>query len=199
MTTKTRSRRRFVSGLLYGAGLLALGCTPNCNCEGPRPEAQGVTLYIVRHAEKQAPGEDAPEDEREDPPLSQRGELRALSLTEDLPVESITAIYVTKTRRAEDTASAVAAITGKEPLYYNPKDLEGTIRQLRHYYGESLLVVGHSNTIPPLLEALGVEQVQPIAEDQYGDLWVVHAKPDGTATVERRRYGGAAERFDPGK
>jgi broad specificity phosphatase PhoE len=160
---------------------------------------ESVTLYIVRHAEKAELPEDAPEDERRDPPLSQAGELRALSLTEDVPVEDISAIYVTKTRRAQDTASAVAAVSGKEPLFYDPKNVPNTIRQLRHYHGDSLLIVGHSNTIPPLLKGLGVEQEVRIAEDQYGDMWVVHASPDGTATLETRHYGGSVDRFDPGR
>ncbi|MCA9699911.1 MAG: histidine phosphatase family protein, partial [Myxococcales bacterium] len=151
------------------------------------------------HAEKEAVADDADEALRKDPPLSQAGQLRALGLTEDLPLKDLDAIYVTETKRSEDTAAAVVAITGIEPTHYPPKDVDGLVARLRRKAGSVSLVVGHSNTIPPLLQGLGVKEAVTIDESAYGDLWVVQAKSDGTATLERRRFGESIERFDPGK
>ena len=193
----SRHSRRRLLGLGLGlAGMFALGCGDACSCEGPRPEPEAVTIYIVRHAEKQVPPDDADEALRADPPLSKAGELRAMSLTEDIPVETIDAIYVTRTKRSEHTAAAVAALRGLEPIHYPPRDVEGLVERLRKRPGDSVLVVGHSNTIPELLAALGLE-APPIAEDQYGDLWVVKLRESG-ASVELQRFGGSAEPFDPG-
>lgn len=191
-----RSRRRLLGLALGLASVFALGCGEACSCEGPRPEAEAVTVYVVRHAEKEKAPEDAPEELRKDPPLSSAGQLRAMSLTEDIPVETIDAVFVTRTRRSEHTAGAVLALTGLEPIYYPPRDVEGLIARLRRRHGQSILVVGHSNTIPALLEALGLGKIE-IDEDQYGDLWVVTLR-GLEADVERRSFGGSAEPFDPG-
>jgi broad specificity phosphatase PhoE len=198
MTRARTSRRRLLVGGLALAGLTAIGCGPSCSCYAPLPEAAEVTVYIVRHAEKEAVSEDASEAERKDPPLSREGQIRAMGLTEDLPVRELDAVYVTRTKRSHDTASAVLALTGIEPIYYPPRDVDGLVSRLRKRHGEQVLVVGHSNTIPPLLAGLGVEQAVEIAEDQYGDLWVV-TLADGQVSLETRRFGETIERFDPGR
>lgn len=190
-------RRRFIATLGF-AGLVAAGCGPSCSCDAPLPEGGTVVVYIVRHAEKQAVAEDAPEAERKDPPLSQAGQLRALGLTEDVPVREIEAVYVTDTKRSRDTASAVLALNGVTPIVYPPRDVEGLVTRLRRRRGQSVLVVGHSNTIPPLIAQLGIAEPVEIGEDQYGDLWVV-TLTDEVATLEHRSFGGSLERFDPGR
>jgi phosphohistidine phosphatase SixA len=189
-------RRRLLGMALALAGATALGCGPSCNCNGPMPEAAEVTVYVVRHGEKQSPG-DVPM-EKEDPPLSAEGQMRAMGLVEDIPVSELDAIYVTRTKRAHDTASAVVAVTGIEPIYYPPRDVEGLVARVRKRHGEKVLIVGHSNTIPPLLQGLGVQEPIEIPEDQYGDLWVVTVAASGT-TLETRRFGESMGRFDPGR
>lgn len=194
MTSEWPRRRLFA--LAFGlAGAMALGCGPSCNC-GPIPESAEITVYVIRHAEKQGAG--MAMDKAEDPPLSPAGQLRAMGLVEDLPVRELDAIYVTKTKRSYDTASAVIALTGIEPIYYPPQDTDGLVARLRKRHGERVLVVGHSNTIPPLLQALGVQEPIEIADDQYGDLWIVTVNAGGT-TLEVRRFGESVERFDPGR
>jgi broad specificity phosphatase PhoE len=184
-------------GALALALLTAIGCGESCSCNNPLPEAPEVTVYIIRHAEKQAPAEAGmPADE--DPPLSAEGQLRAMGLVDDIPVKDIDAVYVTKTRRSHDTASAVLAVTGIEPVIYPPKDTPGLVERLRKRHGQQVLVVGHSNTIPPLLHGLGLNEPVEIAEDQYGDLWIVTLNADG-ATLETRKYGESLERFDSGR
>jgi broad specificity phosphatase PhoE len=188
-------RRRFIAALAL-AGLSAVGCGPSCSCDAPAPEAGTVVVYVVRHAEKAEL--DLGEDAGEDPPLSPAGQLRALGLSSDLPVRDITAVYVTATQRSRDTASAVVAVNGVTPTVYPPRDVAGLVQRIRARPGESVLVVGHSNTIPPLLAALGVAEPITVAEDQYGDLWVVTVTGD-QASVERRRFGESIERFNPGR
>jgi broad specificity phosphatase PhoE len=194
-------RRRLLGIAFALAGAAALGCGPSCNCNGPMPESAEITVYVIRHAEKQVLDREAPKamgGTADDPPLSQAGQLRALGLTEDLPVREIDAIYVTKTKRSFDTASAVIALTGIEPIYYPPRDVDGLVTRLRKRHGERVLVVGHSNTIPPLLQGLGVQEPIEIADEQYGDLWIVTVNASGT-TLEVRRFGESVERFDPGR
>jgi broad specificity phosphatase PhoE len=191
------TRRTFLAAFAL-ASLAAAACGPSCSCEGPVPEAGTVVIYIVRHAEKEPVLEDAPEPERKDPPLSAAGQLRALGLAKDLPVREIEAVYVTDTKRCRDTASAVLAVKAVTPTIYPAQDTEGLAQRIRRRRGQSVLVVGHSNTIPPLLAELGVEDPIEIADDQYGDLWVVTLAGE-VAKLEVRRYGESIEPFGPGR
>lgn len=193
------ARRRLLGLALALSGAAALGCGEACSCEGPRPEPAAVTIYIVRHAEKLELGDDASDEQRADPPLSPEGELRALGLAEDIPVKDIEAVYVTRTERSRATASAVLALTGLGAIYYPPKDYDGIVERLSKRHGQSLLLVGHSNTIPPLLKAFGVKDEVEITDEQYGDLWIVTLHGSGEVTLETRRYGESVERFDPGR
>lgn len=198
MTRPVYGRRRLLALAFALAGASALGCGPSCSCYTPVPEEAELTVYIVRHAEKQQPSAPPTEAGHGDPPLSEAGQRRAVGLIEDLPVRELDAVYVTRTKRSHDTAAAVLALTGLEPIYYPGADVDGLSARLRKRHGQSVLVVGHSNTIPPLLTALGVEPAIEISEDQYGDLWVVNLDADG-ATLETRRFGESIERFDPGR
>lgn len=188
-TSRRRSLRLLAVGLLV-ASMAAVGCGESCSCESV-PVGEAVTVYVVRHAEKEVVPDDADEAARRDPALSAAGQLRALDLPEHLPLEELDAIYVTRFARSEQTAAAVAAVTGLEPIRYPPKDYAGLIKRLRREAGTVSLVVGHSNTVPEILRALGVAQTVTVDEGQYGDLWVVQAKADGTAKLEVRRFGDA--------
>jgi phosphohistidine phosphatase SixA len=189
-------RRRFIATLGFAA-LVAAGCGPSCSCDAPLPEGGTVVIYIVRHAEKESVPDDAPEAERKDPPLSQAGQLRAMGLAEDVPVREIKAVYVTDTKRSRDTASAVLALNGVKPIIYPAHDIGELVRRIKKRRGQSVLVVGHSNTIPPLLEELGVEGPE-VSEDQYGDLWVV-TLTDDKAALKVGRFGESINRFEPGR
>ena len=196
--TTPYSRRRLLTFALGLSSVAVVGCGESCSaCYAPKPKAPPVTIYIVRHAEK-LKVEDGPDDMRDDPPLSPEGQARAMGLTEDLPVRQLKAVYVTRTKRSYDTASAVLALTGLKATYYPAKDYAGIVERLSKHYGESVLLVGHSNTIPPLLQAFGVAEPVTIEHEQYGDLWVLTLE-DGEAKLETRRFGESIERFDPGR
>lgn len=180
--------RRMISRLFAGALLVALA-GPSCTCQPPVPEIEPVTIYLIRHAEKQTIPDDAPEADKKDPPLSRVGQLRALGLADDLPIAELDGVYVTDFQRSRQTASAVLAVTGLEPIVYPAKDSAGLAARLRERTGEQLLVVGHSNTVPLVLQALGVTDEVVVDEQQYGDMWVVTVPGEGPVTVEVRRYG----------
>lgn len=182
-------RRRAIHTIVLGGLLLAAACTPQCSCEGPRPEVEKVTVFVVRHAEKEPVAADAPEAAKKDPPLSRAGQLRALGLADDLPVAELDAIYVTDFQRTRQTAAGVAAVTGLEPIVYPGQDAAGLATRLRKRTGEQVLVVGHSNTVPALLEALGVTEPIAVRDDQYGDLWIVRVQGAGVVELEVRRFG----------
>lgn len=51
--------------------------------------------------------------------------------------------------------------------------------------GGSVLIVGHSNTIPEIIKALGVESALTIEETVFDDLFIVQAYAKGKARVAR--------------
>ena len=55
--------------------------------------------------------------------------------------------------------------------------------------GQLVVVAGHSNTVPALVRALGVESVADIPEDEYDDLFLVQLNADGGATALHLNYG----------
>jgi phosphohistidine phosphatase SixA len=82
------------------------------------------------------------------------------------------AIYVSTTRRARDTAAPLAARLGITPREYNPADTPGLVAQVRAEPG-SVLIVGHSNTVPEIVAGLGGTRPAPLADTDYGTIWVV--------------------------
>ncbi len=54
--------------------------------------------------------------------------------------------------------------------------------------GRAIVVVGHSNTVPELVRALGVNSNIELTEGDYGDLFVVTLE-GGAARLSRQRFG----------
>ena len=145
-----------------------------------------TTVILVRHAEKGGDSADR------DPELSDAGRERARTLAHVLGELDIDAIYSTPFLRTRNTAQPIADQLGIE-ITVTPAtstmvdDLAATIR--RDHAGDVVLVVGHSNTIPGVVNALGAGPFENLTEEEYDDLFVVTLTADGTATAVRLRYG----------
>jgi broad specificity phosphatase PhoE len=119
-----------------------------------------------------------------DPALTSKGAAEARLLAgwfrrSDRP----RAIFVSRFRRAQDTAAPLAAAAGVTPVIYDPSDTPGLVRAVKAQTG-SVLVVGHSNTIPDIVEQLGGTRPAPIAHDQHGDIWRVSARVGTTEMLQ---------------
>jgi broad specificity phosphatase PhoE len=143
----------------------------------PAPPA-GPNYYVMRHLQKDAAGSD--------PALSEEGRRNAERLAARFAQDPPAAIYVSTTRRAHETAAPLAARLGLTLKHYAPTDLDGLIAQVRAETG-TVLIVGHSNTVPDIVARLGGERPAPIAEESFGDIWHVWGSPPRT---EKRRLGG---------
>ena len=155
-------------------------------------QAQQTTVILVRHAERA----DSPEKPERDPGLSAVGVERANRLTEYLRNAGISAIYSTPFIRTRDTVQPLAKALGLtvietgspsgQPIAQFSKELAERI--LRENKGKTVLVVGHSNTVPPLVTALGAPAVPPIGDNDYGDTYIVQVGDNGKATVIRAKH-----------
>ena len=142
-------------------------------------EQAPATYYLVRHAEKELTGDD--------PVLSAAGYARAEALAAVLSGIKFDGIYSTDTRRTRDTAAPTLAATNLTLQLYNGRALKEFAQELLTLHG-NYLIVGHSNTTPQLVEALGGEGGDPIVEaDEYDRLYVL-TRSSGVMITEVRRY-----------
>jgi broad specificity phosphatase PhoE len=142
-------------------------------CASVAPEPAGPAYYAMRHLQKASGA---------DPALSAEGRADAERLAGWFGVDAPAAIYVSTTRRARETAAPLAARLGLTPKEYDPSDTSALIARVTAEPGP-VLVVGHSNTVPEIVERLGGVRPADLDEGDYGDVWLVW--PDGR--TERRR------------
>lgn len=141
-------------------------------------------VYVVRHAEKQADAKDP-----KDPPLSLAGEARAKLLAQMLAASGVKAIYTTQYARTIQLSSPLARALNITPVIHPAGDTAGLIKKITsHGADEAVLVVGHSNTVPEILNGLGYSGEVKIAEEEFDNLFVLVSKSEGSVSLERLKY-----------
>jgi len=172
-------RRRFLFAVFLAVAASLAPFTAN-------PVFAQKAVLVVRHAEKISD-----EDER----LTEAGRTRAGRLAEMLKKSGIAAIYSTDTERTIGTAQPLADGLGLKIRIYEVKPVEGRfdftpfVERLRAEVPDGVaLVVGHSNSVPPILRALGCAEEVSIASDEYDNLFIVVPATSGKATLVRLRY-----------
>ena len=142
-------------------------------CETTPVPPKGPSFYVMRHLQK---------GEGQDPPLSAEGQANARRLIGFFAVDPPRVIYVSTTRRASETAEPLAAKLWARVRRYDPGDTAGLVARVLAERG-TVLVVGHSNTVPEIVERLGGERPAPLAETDYGDVWHLWGAPRRTERV----------------
>ena len=122
-------------------------------------------IFIVRHAEKASSGD-------KDPDLSIEGQKRADALAHILQDSQITSVFVTEFKRTQRTATPTATAAHVTATVLPANDIGVLVEKLRALNGNAL-VVGHGNTIPDLLKALGIATPVSIPEDDYTEIFAV--------------------------
>jgi broad specificity phosphatase PhoE len=136
--------------------------------------------FVVRHAERADAGMAATKD----PDLSEIGRARAHSLAAMLKDARVTGIYVSEFKRTRQTAEPLAALNRIEPVVLGEKDLAQLAARLKD--GGNVLIVGHSNTVPAILKALGVTDPVTVGDAEFDNLFVVTR--GAAASLVRLRY-----------
>jgi broad specificity phosphatase PhoE len=149
-------------------------------------------VILVRHAEKATePGND--------PALSPEGAQRAQALADALKGLRVSTIITTQYRRTRDTAAPLAQALGLQPQVIETRkgDMPGHVQQLAdtvRAQSGTVVVVGHSNTVTPLLAALGGPQLAELCETSFQHLFLWQP-PGGWA---RLSYGAPGQPPTPG-
>jgi phosphohistidine phosphatase SixA len=123
------------------------------------------TLYLIRHAEKQADGS-------QDPALTEIGKNRSKQLAVWFQDKNITEIWSSDYKRTRDTAKPLATGLDLELTVYDPRNLPDLVKNLRRHQ-RTALIVGHSNTTPELARLLCDCYIEDMDESEYDRMIVV--------------------------
>ncbi len=174
-------RRRLALALLCAATLAMVPATAATQ--------EPTVVILVRHAEKAA-------EPANDPPLTPAGEARAAALAGALRDARVAGIVSTQFRRTLETAAPLARALGLVPdtvraggrtAELHAQAVAAHVRA--RYAGRTVLVVGHSNTIPPIIAALGGPRLPDLCDPEYAHLFVLVLRADGTASLVDGQVG----------
>jgi phosphohistidine phosphatase SixA len=148
-----RVRRRV---FLIAALLIPAGCTLLA------PQQAVPNIYVMRHLH-------TPEGAK-NPDLTAEGQASAAAMARWLSRDPPSVIFVSNTKRAMQTAAPTALRYGLIPHVYDPSDTAGLVSSILRQQG-TVLVVGHSNTVPDIIAGLGGERPAALAHNDFGDVW----------------------------
>lgn len=165
---RPRDRRSVLAGV---AALLLVASVPHI------ARAQPALVLVVRHAEKA--------DNSNDPVLSAAGNARAEALAEALADAGVEHVIVTQRQRTRLTAAPLMAQRGLTPetigfgadMAAHVADIAAAVRK---HTGKVVLVVGHSNTVPAIVHALGGPKMPDLCDARYAALFAVVPGAEGS-------------------
>jgi broad specificity phosphatase PhoE len=165
--------------------ILALTCAVLGAAHSASAQAATIVL-VVRHAER-APGSG-------DPPISDAGRERATALAEIGKMTGVSAIVTTQLQRTRQTAAPLAEAMKVTPVVVPTqadlaKHAAEVAAAVRQQAGKTVLVVGHSNTVPAIVAALGGPKLPDLCESEYDSLVTLILDAGGTVRTVRTRFG----------
>jgi len=138
--------------------------------------AQQITTFILlRHAEKVRDGS-------KDPALTTEGKARAMRLSALLDKTSVDVVYTTHYQRTRATVEPLAKSKALDIREYEPSQEAVIDEMLSRHQGKTILVCGHSDTIPEIANWLtGSQQFQEFDDADFGNLFVISLVSKGSA------------------
>ena len=170
-----------------------LGAPNLSNAQAIKPDKSDdlpALVVFVRHG-------DVSLDIRGDPPLIPAGIKRSHDLASALRNAAFTAIVTTQFMRTRDTAKPIADALGLVPevvAYVPPQreaHTEAMVNAVRKHKGGVVLIVGHTNTLPPIIAALGGPRVPVICDTVFDNLFFLFRSTD-KIHFAHARYGAAS-------
>jgi broad specificity phosphatase PhoE len=178
MNHRTPSPARLVAVL---GAVLAAACATQSEEAPPAPHVAGAArvFVVVRHAEKS-------DDDARDPSLSDAGHARARRLAARFDASGLDAAYATAYRRTRQTVAPAAQAHGIEVSPYDAglPAADFTQALLAAHPGGTVLVAGHSNTVPGIVAALCGCDSAPMREDEFDRVSIVRIGADGRRALQ---------------
>jgi broad specificity phosphatase PhoE len=137
-------------------------------------------VYVIRHAEKELIGDD--------PSITQEGQARAAAWAEMLLTVELDVVFTSNAKRTQETGNIIANILGLPTHSVDRADTTGLIDILSFDHGEdTVLVVGHAETIPGILEGFGAFNDIEISQTDFANLFILHQLDAGEPHLIRMR------------
>ncbi len=138
-----------------------------------------TTVILVRHGDRT--GEN----------LNDLGIARAQELRRVLADANVDAIYASEVPRTQQTAQPLATQLGQTLQLYNTSDIADLANRVStQHRGKVVLVVGHSNTVPQTLHALGISpQAANIPDTVFDHFYVLTIGRRILPRVMKLEYG----------
>jgi 2,3-bisphosphoglycerate-dependent phosphoglycerate mutase len=152
--------------------------------DGPISADNDKVVFLVRHGETCT-------EQGNDAHLSQYGKERATELARIFLDVDVQEIFSTTFNRTVETATPTAELKGVEITQIAPQAgfLELFATKIRESGAHHILVSGHSNTTPALINLLIGTALEHLTEFDYDRLFVVTLHEDSTGSLSILRYG----------
>lgn len=144
-------------------------------------------VVLVRHGER---------GNGQDPPLTTQGQQRAQALVPVVEGAGLSAIFRTQLLRSVQTAAPVAQAVGLTPIEVilnsgqEAQHATQVINRIQgDFKGRTVLVVGHTTTLPVIIRQLGVSTTVNVPEDEFDHLFIVIKRADRPGRLIHGRYG----------
>jgi broad specificity phosphatase PhoE len=179
MIARMRSRVAFILSFVFAVSALA---------HEEQKKGSATTILVVRHAEAEA-------GNSSDPGLSEAGQARAKALAAVAANAGVKAVYATQFARTKNTGAPAATAAGvsvtevavdRAAIAEQSRELAKRI--LTDHSGETVLIVGHSNTVPVIVSALGGVPIPEIKHDEFDRLYVIVHEPGKPVKVIAAKY-----------
>jgi len=149
------------------------------------PAAPNLVI-LVRHGERDSQAADAP--------LNAAGRDRARELAHVLEAWTaagarIRALFATERQRTQQTLEPLSASTHVPITIVNTKETDSLVKKILAFHGGIVVVAGHSNTLPEIMEALGAPSGIEIADADFSHLFVLTKPGASPAQVVDLCYG----------
>lgn len=144
-----------------------------------------TTVILIRHADRTPDGTPDPPG----PSLNDKGMARSRKLVHVLSKAGIQAIYTSQFTRSKMTAKPFSMKHSDLPLVRLDEAAELKDHILAHRVGQTVLVVGHSDTVPELIKLLGGPSLPIIDDCEFDNLFVLVRHSATSASVTKLKYG----------
>jgi len=150
-------------------------------------QSKTTTIIIIRHAEKEIITGDA--QMKADPPLSAEGKTRAENLVTALKEFSPSGVFSTNYERTRATLAPLSKKLGLEIQLYDARNQQPFSEKLKAMEGSTIVIAGHSNTVPRLVNLLigDSSKYADLDDSVYNKIYIVRIT-EGIPTVEIREY-----------
>lgn len=167
--------RLTLAALVLGLSSILATAAPPVEVPHMQPVTAGHSVFVIRHLQK---------GEGSDPSLTAEGAANAQRLAAILKGRVIVAIYATATRRAIETGEPLAKALGIVVTPYDPAK-PALLAAKVAAAGGPVLVVGHSNTVPDLVQLFGGARPAALTDADYGTIYDV--EPGGKVIATQLR------------